>query len=437
MSPSPIVLANVDGIAKRFAGSHTGKAPRRLGGGYPGDGRNIHVTLGRNRGVARRNTRFTSPVESCGRASEATPGATVGGKYTLLREAGMGGMGVVWVARNEVTGGEVALKFILPSAEWSPARLARLRREACATASLSHRGIVRVYDLVEAADGQLLLVLELLRGHTLAERIDHEDRLAPADAVRIALDLLSALAHVHGSGIVHRDIKPPNVFLAVDPDGCITTKLLDFGVSKTRYDGASLTSQGEVVGTPSYMSPEQALGTAVDLRSDIFAMGILLYEMLGGNNPFAGPDKPILSVVLLADHVPPLDGVPPALWAVVKRALRRDPQERFASAADMALALREAMTRRLVALPRRRARFVGALVALSLFSWLAITVAIAPPAASSATRSPPRAKAVRVVTQAQRQTAALAMLPIAAPPPARPAWTPPRVRLGFATDPGF
>ncbi len=303
-------------------------------------------------------------------------------------------MGVVWIARNEATGGEVALKFLLESAALCPRQHARLRREARATASLSHRGVVQVFDLLET-DGRLALVLESLHGHTLAERIDAEEQLAPVDAVRIALDLLSALSHVHGAGIVHRDIKPANVFLASDPDGHMTTKLLDFGISKSRFDGAGLTMGGEVVGTPSYMSPEQAMGHPVDARTDVFAMGILLYEMLGGKNPFAGADKPILSVVLLADHVAPIASAPPALWAVIARALKCNPDERFASAAEMANALRGAMSGRIGKLSRPRARYLGALVAASLLVWVSVTAVIAPPTAFSAAHAPPRLRAQR------------------------------------------
>jgi serine/threonine protein kinase len=407
------------------------RGSRRKGFGALRPGRSIRVTVGRNRegaAVAVVNDRVKAPVA-------AVAGATLGGKYTLLREAGMGGMGVVWVARNETTGGEVALKLLLPSEQWSAPLLARLRQEARATASLSHRGIVQVYDLVETPDGQLVLVLELLHGHTLAERIDNEEQIAPADAVRIALDLLSALEHVHGSGIVHRDIKPPNVFLATDPDGHVTTKLLDFGVSKMRFDGRAVTVRGELVGTPSYMSPEQAMGLPVDVRSDVFAMGILLYEMIGGANPFAGPDKTPFSVVLQADRVPPLSGVSPALWAVIARALSREPSRRFASAAAMASALREAMHERLHSLPRRRSRFWGGLAAASVVVF-AFTVAIAPPAAFSAAHASPRLKMHRTALARDDNASVRGAADVTVSTPS------PRVDRtpqngSFARDPGF
>ncbi len=353
----------------------------------------------------------------------------------------MGGMGVVWVARNEATGGDVAVKFLPPSTALSPALLARLRQEARATASLSHRGIVRMFDLVETPDGRLLLVLELLHGRTLAERIDVGERILPSEAVRIALDLLSALAHVHDAGIVHRDIKPPNVFLATDPDGHVTTKLLDFGISKTRSVNPALTMQGELVGTPHYMSPEQAMGQSVDVRSDLFGMGILLYEMLTGANPFAGVDRPILSVVLMADHVAPIPSLAPALWAVIARALRREPGERFASAEAMATALRAAMSRKAGRLPRQRSRYIGAIVAASLFVWVSITTVIAPPAASSAAQTPHRARMHRTALTREQASSSLVARDVAASPralpPARAGAAPVLAQIGFARDPGF
>ena len=444
--------AIVDSIAPSAARPRVVKLARGAGFGLLRHGRRIHASLRRNRVEAQpsHSAVSTTPAplallfpKKAARVSSPEPavaGATVGGKYTLLREAGMGGMGAVWVARNETTGGEVAVKFLLPSAQWSPSLLARLRQEARATASLSHRGVVRVFDLVEAPDGQLFLVLELLHGHTLAERIDAQERIEPSEAVRIALDLLSALEHVHGAGIVHRDIKPPNVFLATDPDGVVTPKLLDFGVSKTRFDAPSLTIRGELVGTPSYMSPEQATGMPVDARSDIFAMGILLYEMISGKNPFAADDNKLFAVVLKADRVVAPEGVSPALWAVIRRALRREPTARFDSAAAMAVALRDAMQKRIVALPRPRPRFVGALVAASLLAVASCTLAVAPPTALSAAHASPRLKMHHPALVLEQSAsvrdvdAPAAHVPLAthATPP-QSVVLPPR----FALDPGF
>src|SRR5262249_44503645 len=145
-------------------------------------------------------------------------------------------------------------------------------------------GIVRVFDLVELdkEQGSLLMVMELLRGHTLAAKIHQQTRLSVEETLDISLPILSALEHAHGVGLVHRDLKPENIFLAIEPDGQVLPKLLDFGISKAREPLDSvITHDGELVGTPCYMSPEQATGRAnVDARSDIFSAGILLYEML-------------------------------------------------------------------------------------------------------------------------------------------------------------
>jgi serine/threonine protein kinase len=277
------------------------------------------------------------------------PGAVLAGKYTLLRPLGIGGMGVVWCARNESTGAEVAIKMVLPRSLADRDELAaRFRREAQATARLRHRSIVVVYDLVEVPeDGicSLALVMELLEGETLAKLLERRSFLAPHEAVEIACALLGALAHAHGAGIVHRDIKPENVFLARDGEGQVTPKVLDFGISKLDLPKAGLiTREGELLGTPSYMSPEQARSADVDGRSDLFNVGILLYEMLTGFNPFAGEGLHEVIVAILEHDPAPLaaHGVSTALAAVVDRALAKDPKQRYASARDMIAALREA-----------------------------------------------------------------------------------------------
>jgi serine/threonine-protein kinase len=272
------------------------------------------------------------------------PGCVVAGKYTLVRPLGVGGMGAVWAACNESTGAEVAVKMLLPRPDDSAEIVARFRREAYATAQLSHRGIVRIYDLVEHDGDTLVLVMERLRGRSLAMHLAQFAALPLEEAIGIALDVLSALAHAHGAGVVHRDLKPENIFLAVDPDGLVTPKILDFGISKLRFPEVSqITREGEMLGTPSYMSPEQVRGGEIDARSDLFNVGILLYEMISGHNPFAGTGMHSIVVAVLEETPPPLPGVSPELAAVVARALSKTPADRFASAAELALALRAAM----------------------------------------------------------------------------------------------
>ena len=278
---------------------------------------------------------------------ELGTGSVIGGKYTLLRPIGVGGMGAVWVARNEATGAEVALKLLLRHPDDGADIMVRFRQEAHTTARLSHRGIVRIYDLVEAGggDSSLILVMELLRGQTLAAFLRERRRLPLEDALAIILPVLSALSHAHAAGIVHRDLKPENIFLAVDPDGLVTPKILDFGISKVRIPKAPIiTRDGEMLGTPSYMSPEQVRGKPnVGRESDIFNVGILLYELLSGKNPFAGDGLHSMVVAILEETPAPLGIVPPGVWNVIERALRKSPRERYASAADLASALRLAV----------------------------------------------------------------------------------------------
>jgi serine/threonine protein kinase len=282
-------------------------------------------------------------------AVELRPGLVLGGKYLLLRRLGVGGMGVVWIARNAATGADVAVKVLLPERAVSKDALERFRREAHATARLTHRGIVRVFDLLELDpnEGSLLMVMELLRGHTLAERLHHEPRLGVDEALDVILPILSALDHAHGVGVVHRDLKPENIFIALDPDGQAMPKLLDFGISKMRQPMIdAITADGELVGTPCYMSPEQARGRPVDARSDVFSIGILLYEMLSGHNPFLSEGLDSLHAVVMAileKEPPPIIDIPPALWAVLAKAFRKRRDERYASALELATALRDAV----------------------------------------------------------------------------------------------
>jgi serine/threonine protein kinase len=273
------------------------------------------------------------------RTPELTPGDVVGGKYVLLRPLGTGGMGEVWMATNASTGADVAVKALLPELALSSAALARFRDEAYATAMLSHRGIVRVFDLVEVAPGagSLLIVMELLRGHTLAQRLATLGPLCVAEALAVALPILSALSHAHGAGIVHRDVKPDNVFLSIEPDGQVFPKLVDFGISQLRQWGASSPSDGIVVGTPWYMSPEQARGEEVDARCDVFGVGVLLYECLSGINPLRIGEA--TSSAGERSGPVPLGAVPASLRAVIARALAERREDRFSTAAELAEAL--------------------------------------------------------------------------------------------------
>jgi serine/threonine-protein kinase len=286
------------------------------------------------------------PAHASGLALQA--GVQIAGKYRLVRPAGFGGMGAVWVAVNETTGAEVAVKVLLADTAGSEEGRARFRREAHAAARLSHRGIIRVFDLVELHDeyeGTLVIVMELLRGETLGELFNRKPKLTVAETIELVVPLLSALAHAHMAGVVHRDLKPENVFLAVDPDGHVTPKILDFGISKlTTPEAPPITGDGEMLGTPSYMSPEQARGSSyIDARSDVFTVGILLYEMLSGRNPFTSGSYHSVVAAILEREPEPIAEIAPELWGVIHRALSKSPEGRYRSATELAAALRQAL----------------------------------------------------------------------------------------------
>jgi serine/threonine-protein kinase len=258
------------------------------------------------------------------------------GPYRLARRLGQGGMGEVFLAWDERLGRRVALKRIRreePTAEDRE----RLRREASAAARLSHPAVVRIYDLVEDATGDAL-VFEYVEGRTLRELLT-EVLPAPALAARLAREIAEGLAAAHAGGLVHRDLKAENVM--VTPDG--HAKILDFGIAKAVAlggEGETLTLQGAVLGTLHAMSPEQARGGEVDARSDLFSLGVLLYELLTGLSPFRGGDLPD-TLQRVAGHRPPpvreiRPEIPRALSDLVDRLLAKRPEERPGSAGEVA-----------------------------------------------------------------------------------------------------
>lgn len=262
------------------------------------------------------------------------------GKFRLERPIGSGGNGFVWAARNETTGAQVAGKVLVAEAGSLAAR--RFRQEARIGAWLTHRNIVRVFDLVDDVSGGMMLVMERLRGETLNRVLDEQQRLSPRSAVAVVMGVLAALTHAHEQGFVHRDVKPSNVLLSIESDGVMIPKLLDFGIAKPIAKEPS-DEAGTLVGTPEYMSPEQIKGKDVDARSDVFAAGTLLYEALTGRCPFASDT---LSGALAAILYRPLKRPPeiaPNLWTVLERALARNATDRYPTARAFSLALQDAM----------------------------------------------------------------------------------------------
>ncbi len=263
------------------------------------------------------------------------------GKYEIRGELGRGAMGIVYAGFDPMIGRLVAIKTIRSdqlAGTASATLIARFRSEAQAAGRLSHPNIVAIYDF--DVDGDTwFIAMESIKGRELKEYFDANERFATGDAVRIMSQILAALDYSHRQGVVHRDIKPANIFLL--PDG--TAKVADFGIA--RLESSTLTQVGDVLGTPAYMSPEQILGVPVDGRSDLFSAGVLLYQFLTGERPFAGSATTTMQKVLKEEPLPPSTlnvQLPPAMDAVVRRALAKRPDERFQSAQQFADALRAA-----------------------------------------------------------------------------------------------
>ncbi|WP_438018924.1 serine/threonine-protein kinase [Sorangium sp. So ce315] len=272
-------------------------------------------------------------------AYKLLPGMLLARKYRLSRKIGQGGMGVVWAATNEATGREVALKVI---ARPDPSLRKRLLREAQSCGALQHPNIVDVIDVARTESGEPCLIMELLVGESVAALLEARRRLDAPLAARIAHDAAGALAAAHAVQIVHRDLKPANLFLHRPPEASdFVVKVLDFGVAKNLAAARGATSTLDAaVGSPFYMSPEQVRAEPdVDPRSDIWALGVVLFEMLTGVRPFQGEGTQLLSRILEGE-IPKvsryLRHVDERLVRIVDRCLRRERGERFASAEEVA-----------------------------------------------------------------------------------------------------
>jgi tetratricopeptide (TPR) repeat protein/predicted Ser/Thr protein kinase len=257
--------------------------------------------------------------------------------YRILRPLGAGGMGEVFLAEDERLGRMVALKFLPRADSADPERRERLRREARALASLSHPGIAGIYALEEHQD-RLFLVMEYIEGETLAQRLSRRPLPVP-ELIDRARVLAEALAHAHGRGVIHRDVKPSNILIT--PEGA--TKLADFGLALHEGD-TRLTAEGSTAGTAEHMSPEQTHGTALDARSDIFSLGVVLYEALTGTRPFSRPTLEATFHAIRAEDPEPAtslrSGIPLELERIVMKCLRKDPGARYQHAEDLAADLR-------------------------------------------------------------------------------------------------
>ncbi|MEV7996039.1 serine/threonine-protein kinase [Streptomyces sp. NPDC086077] len=250
----------------------------------------------------------------------------VAGRYRLLSVLGEGGMGTVWRARDEVLQREVAVKEVRASIELPAERTARmytrLEREAWAAARVNARGVVTVYD-VATFDGRPWIVMELVRGRSLADVIGAEGALPPKEAARIGVEVLAALRAAHGAGVLHRDVKPANVLLG--DEGRVV--LTDFGIATVEGDTA-LTMTGEVVGSPEYLAPERALGRTPGTASDLWSLGALLYTAVQGRSPFRRTSALATLRAVVDDELPPPHRAGP-LTSVIEGLMRKDPEERM------------------------------------------------------------------------------------------------------------
>jgi serine/threonine protein kinase len=271
-------------------------------------------------------------------AAEDTVGRKLAARYTLETEIASGGMGTVWRARDEVLGRPVAVKVLHDRLARDPELLERFRMEAVAAARLSHPAVVRVFD-TGVDSGTCFIVMELCQGDTLQRLLQDEGPLTPGEAGDVAASVLQGLAHAHREGVVHRDIKPSNIL--VDRNGMV--KVTDFGIAKAAFAEEDLTATGNLLGTARYLAPEQVQGGRPDGRTDLYAMGVVLYEMLTGRVPFEGPTHIATATKRLTEEpVPPRSlrpGIPRPMDAVVLKAMARDPDDRFESAEEMGSAL--------------------------------------------------------------------------------------------------
>ena len=302
----------------------------------------------------------TGSQTASGSGHKLRAGRIIANKFRLTHQLGQGGMGAVWAAVHQTLGREVAVKFLQPQSGQSAVLADRFVSEAHMVASIKHRFVVDVFDFGVTEDGLHYMVLELLSGRSLADRMDDGPPLSVKKGVRLMADCLRGLHVVHEAGIIHRDLKPDNIFVMEDADGAYP-KLIDFGISRRtnppnlKLDAAAsrksrLTQPGTVLGTPFYMSPEQLRGKQnVDRRSDIYSVGVILYELLVGRLPFRQDNIGDLMVAITLKGAPSLLEARPelgeALAAIVKRALAPAADERYSTA----LELREAL---LAALPR-------------------------------------------------------------------------------------
>ena len=255
------------------------------------------------------------------------------GRYEVIGELGRGAMGVVYKAKDPTIGRTVAMKTMRVDTHGLETEdmLRRFKNEARAAGLLNHPNIVTIFDAGEQ-DGMFYIAMEFIEGTTLHSMLAERRVLSPDEAIRISRQICKALDYAHAGGIIHRDIKPANIMITANGQ----VKIMDFGIAKA---GGGMTSTGQVLGTPNYMSPEQVKGKPLDGRSDLFSFGVMLYEMLTGEKPFVGQNvTTIIYKIVHENPIAPRDldvTIHPGLSTVVSKALAKDPEDRYQSGADL------------------------------------------------------------------------------------------------------
>jgi len=302
-----------------------------------------------------------SPEPRAAPAAEgaALVGTLLAGRYRIVRKLGEGAMGSVYLGEHLRIGRLDAIKVLLPSLAGDAEAMARFERGARNVSAIHHPNVCTVYDFGDADDGRRFLLMEYVPGETLQALLKREGRLPPARAVAIAAQVAWALQAAHDAGIVHRDLKPANVMVSAARGPGDAVKVVDFDIAKGSAEGETpdVTRLGYVIGTPEYMSPEQLLGMPLDGRSDVYALALVLFEMLAGTFPDRAGDtqqrvlRRLAGAPLRLDDVLPSHGFPPALQQALDRALQGRAEDRFASAAEFARAITQAVGARPDAAP--------------------------------------------------------------------------------------
>src|SRR5215510_12322326 len=257
-------------------------------------------------------------------------GKVLADRFEMLDRIGEGGMGVVYRARQIAVDRIVAIKVLNAQVAQDPQWVGRFINEAKACSKLQHPNTVRLFDFRQTREGLLFMAMEFLDGQSIRTAIDRYGRFHPVRVLRIISQCCQSLAEAHNLGIIHRDIKPDNLFLVTVGGQPDFLKVLDFSVAKLKQQSGSAmqTQAGVVFGTPNYMSPEQGRGLPLDARSDIYALGIVAYEMLVGRPPFSSQNPMEVLAMHVRTPVPPMPGVPDRVAQIVMRALSKDPAHR-------------------------------------------------------------------------------------------------------------